>query len=162
MAPIISYLETVCIYQLYLANEMEPKQMININGGVFHNVALAPGGETQGACPCEKPHDRPSFETYTSVTEDLPYSYQKAGVSIGDVVALDDQGGYDYFFNILLPKDDERNLGRVPEGFIPLIDLEPNIMRNPSQHLPGSFIASPTGEISRDPLYLGSYLYHHA
>ncbi|KAI3607493.1 hypothetical protein WG66_005179 [Moniliophthora roreri] len=156
-----------------------PAPQFVINGGLFHGgpIAPVPDEKTRGACPREELLDRPPFETYTrcllpkglghplwypSVTEDLPHSYRKVGISIGDVVALDDQGGYEYFFNILLPEDDERNLGRVPEGFTPLIGLEPNIRRNPSQHLPGSFIAGPMGEISLDPLYYNSqYRRHH-
>ncbi|KAK7050821.1 hypothetical protein VNI00_004932 [Paramarasmius palmivorus] len=81
------------------------------------------------------------------VTDDLPDSYRKVGVSIGDVVAHDGQGGVEYFFNVLYSSHDDRNLGRVPEDFEPLV-LPWDITTALYQHSPGSVISSASSKIA--------------
>jgi len=50
----------------------------------------------------------------------FPDEYRRNGVSIGDVGILYRTGDFAFLFNIFLPADHEINMGRVPDGFIPL------------------------------------------
>ncbi|EEB96844.1 hypothetical protein MPER_03945, partial [Moniliophthora perniciosa FA553] len=43
------------------------------------------------------------------VSENLPDEYRKYGVSIGDVGTIDEEGGFEYFFNILRPANHPSN-----------------------------------------------------
>jgi len=50
----------------------------------------------------------------------FPDEYRRNGVSIGDVGILYRTGDFAFLFNIFLPADHDINIGRVPNGFIPL------------------------------------------
>jgi hypothetical protein len=47
----------------------------------------------------------------------LPHSYQRRGVSIGDVGIFTSNGGFDFLFNVCLPAGDTSNPDELPEGF---------------------------------------------
>ncbi|KAK7049383.1 hypothetical protein VNI00_005984 [Paramarasmius palmivorus] len=145
----------------------KPARPLVINGGNFTlkgPIATTPDEDEPDTCECEPPP--PPFVTYVkhllpiragypiwrpSVSDDLPDSYRRMGVSIGDVVAHDGQGGIEYFFNILYSSQDDRNLGRVPENFEQLI-LPSDIARVLYQHSPGSVVASTASKITWKPL----------
>jgi len=50
----------------------------------------------------------------------LPISYQRQGVNIGDVGIVTPSGGFSFLFNICLPPGDPINPSELPEGFAPL------------------------------------------
>ncbi|KAJ3714531.1 hypothetical protein DFJ43DRAFT_1160796 [Lentinula guzmanii] len=54
----------------------------------------------------------------------LPEAYRREGVHIGDVGILTESGGFDYLFNVCHGSGHELNLGRVPEGFKPISNLD--------------------------------------
>lgn len=72
----------------------------------------------------------------------LPEEYLARGVWIGDVLILEEDGGYDYMFNILASADNPINQGRVPEGFIPLSFDPKEISERGMLHPKGAVISS--------------------
>ncbi len=50
----------------------------------------------------------------------LPPEYIDKGISVGDVVMIRDDGGFDFLFNIFLEADHPVNRDRVPPRFEPL------------------------------------------
>uniref|UniRef100_A0A0W0GF37 Uncharacterized protein n=1 Tax=Moniliophthora roreri TaxID=221103 RepID=A0A0W0GF37_MONRR len=80
----------------------------------------------------------------------LPLEYRKQGVSIGDVGAINDQGGFEYFFNILLPAHHPCNqAGGVPDGFTP---LSVNLRKEEGSTSPGTHITNPEWDTCRTRL----------
>ena len=47
----------------------------------------------------------------------LSRSYQRRGVSIGDVGIFTSDGGFDFLFNVCLPAGHPNNPNELPEGF---------------------------------------------
>ncbi|ESK91075.1 hypothetical protein Moror_9596 [Moniliophthora roreri MCA 2997] len=87
------------------------------------------------------------------VSENLPDEYRKYGVSIGDVGTIDEEGGFEYFFNILRPANHPFNrAGGVPVGFTPL-SVDPGTKKR--SYPPGTHIAHPESDIYRTQLGLG-------
>ncbi|KAI3610019.1 multiple ankyrin repeats single kh domain [Moniliophthora roreri] len=85
-----------------------------------------------------------------NVSDDLPPEYRKRGVSIGDVGTIDEEGRFEYFFNILLPADHPSNMaGGVPAGFIPL-SVGPG--KKERSYPPGTHIAHPWSDIHKRQL----------
>ncbi|KAF8970066.1 hypothetical protein BDZ97DRAFT_1954248 [Flammula alnicola] len=74
---------------------------------------------------------------------ELPLQYQRRGISIGDVGIITDYGGFDFLFNICLPRDDPINAEDVPEHFAPLKPpLRPSDVRGHSVFRPNSYLSS--------------------
>ena len=74
--------------------------------------------------------------------ETLPRSYQRQGVSIGDVGILTPDGGFDFLFNVCLPAGHPSNPEVLPEGFVPL-ELKSTDFCKFHAHLSHSHLASP-------------------
>ena len=55
----------------------------------------------------------------------LPRSYQRRGVSIGDVGVFNSDGGFDFLFNVCLPAGHPNNPNELPEGFV-CLELSPS------------------------------------
>jgi hypothetical protein len=72
----------------------------------------------------------------------LPRSYQRQGVSIGDVGIITLDGGFDFLFNVCLPAGHPSNPDALPEGFAPL-ELKPTDVRKFHAHSSHSHLASP-------------------
>ncbi|ESK91062.1 hypothetical protein Moror_1157 [Moniliophthora roreri MCA 2997] len=86
------------------------------------------------------------------VAASLPIEYQEKGVSIGDVGVITEEGGFQYFFNILLPADHPCNgAERVPPDFTPL-NVNSSSEERPDQYGPGTHICNPESEISKQRL----------
>ena len=75
--------------------------------------------------------------------ESLDPSYQRQGVSIGDVGIFTPDGGFGFLFNICLPAEHPSNPEALPEGFIPL-QLKPTDVRKLHAHSWNSHLASPS------------------
>lgn len=70
-------------------------------------------------------------------------SYQRQGVSIGDVGVFTQFGEFDRLFNICLPANHSMNPQELPDGFYPL-DLNPGDVSGPNyRHDLNSYITSP-------------------
>ncbi len=73
----------------------------------------------------------------------LPDVYRDKGVSVGDLVILTDDGGYDFLFNVCAEAHDPVNRDRVPPQFQPLrIPSSHAIRRIPYIHCRNASIAS--------------------
>ncbi|KIJ99825.1 hypothetical protein K443DRAFT_679658 [Laccaria amethystina LaAM-08-1] len=72
----------------------------------------------------------------------LPHSYQRRGVSIGDVGIFTSNGGFDFLFNICLPAGDTSNPDELPEGFSRIELKETDVCKFPA-HSSHSHLASP-------------------
>ena len=72
----------------------------------------------------------------------LPQSYQRRGVSIGDVGIFTSNGGFDFLFNICLPAGDTSNPDELPEGFSHLELKETDVCKFHA-HSSHSHFASP-------------------
>ena len=73
--------------------------------------------------------------------ETLPRSYQRRGVSIGDVGIFTPDGGFDFLFNVCLPAEHPSNPEALPEGFVPL-ELKLTDVCKFHAHLSHSHLAS--------------------
>ncbi|KAF9555602.1 hypothetical protein CPC08DRAFT_593195, partial [Agrocybe pediades] len=71
-------------------------------------------------------------------------SYQRKGVSFGDVGLLSPSGSFDFFFNICFPSDDPINSGGVPESFKPFKPSSNLRIRRVQEYEAGSYVASDT------------------
>ncbi|KAF9545574.1 hypothetical protein CPC08DRAFT_675696, partial [Agrocybe pediades] len=78
----------------------------------------------------------------------LPTSYQRKGVSFGDVGLLSPSGSFVFFFNICYPSDDPINSGGVPEGFKPFKSSFLKITGS-REFEAASYVASESIKISR-------------
>ncbi|KAF9066727.1 hypothetical protein BDP27DRAFT_1268184, partial [Rhodocollybia butyracea] len=58
------------------------------------------------------------FWSSSPATRRAPAPFNEEGLLVGDVITLNEEGGYDYLFNIFLPANSERN-EFAPEGFKP-------------------------------------------
>ncbi|EDR11697.1 uncharacterized protein LACBIDRAFT_314198 [Laccaria bicolor S238N-H82] len=72
----------------------------------------------------------------------LSRSYQRRGVSIGDVGIFTSNGGFDFLFNVCLPAGDPSNPDELPEGFSRL-ELKPADVCKFHAHSSHSHLASP-------------------
>ena len=72
----------------------------------------------------------------------LSRSYQREGVSIGDVGIFTKNGGFDFLFNVCLPARHASNPDELPEGFVPL-ELKPTDVSIFHAHSSRSHLASP-------------------
>ena len=73
----------------------------------------------------------------------LRRSYQRQGVSIGDVGIFTSDGGFDFLFNICLPAGHASNPNELPEGFSPL-ELKPEDVCKFRAHSSHSHLVSPS------------------
>ena len=71
----------------------------------------------------------------------LSRSYQRQGVSIGDVGIFTKNGGFDFLFNVCLPAGHARNPDELPEDFVPL-ELKPTDVSIFHAHSSRSHLAS--------------------
>ena len=83
----------------------------------------------------------------------LPKPYRARGVSVGDVVVFTKNGGFDFLFNICVPRDDPINPRKLPENFIPISPpVDPTDIRKFAEFSPGSYLVSSSIAESRtDP-----------
>ncbi|ESK91073.1 hypothetical protein Moror_9594 [Moniliophthora roreri MCA 2997] len=142
-----------------------------INGGVFNAASSASEsprttGSNDITLQCSDsevyarmlPNKKKGYPLWNpGVSDDLPSEYRKTGVSIGDVGTIDEDGGFQYFFNILLPANHPSNGGaqRVPTGFSPLSasrSLDLCTERRSNQYAPGTHIANPESDICKTQL----------
>ena len=72
----------------------------------------------------------------------LPRTYQRRGITVGDVGIITASGGFDFFFNISLPANHPINQQGLPEGFSPLPSLHPSDIHTRLQFSPNSYLAS--------------------
>ncbi|KIK67653.1 hypothetical protein GYMLUDRAFT_118787, partial [Collybiopsis luxurians FD-317 M1] len=80
----------------------------------------------------------------------LPDIYRQEGVHIGDVVVLNEFGGFDYLFNTCHPDDHPLNARGVPQDFRQLLEVDyDDIVEDPEEFNPGSYIASGSSDISK-------------
>ncbi|KAF9058767.1 hypothetical protein BDP27DRAFT_1195782, partial [Rhodocollybia butyracea] len=49
------------------------------------------------------------FWSSSPTTRGAPALFHEEGLLVGDVITLNEEGGYDYMFNIFLPETSERN-----------------------------------------------------
>ncbi|KAJ3751295.1 hypothetical protein DFH05DRAFT_1386535 [Lentinula detonsa] len=83
-----------------------------------------------------------------SKNKGLPEAYKREGVHIGDVGILTDSGGFDYLFNVCHGSGHELNLGRVPEGFKPISNLNCDDTEDESEeHGMGCHVSSDPSQI---------------
>ena len=90
----------------------------------------------------------------------LPIPYRAQGVRVGDVGIFTENGGFDFLFNICVPRDDPINPGKLPENFIPISPpLDPTDIRKFAEFSPGSYLASSSVAESRttESLYVLVY-----
>jgi len=66
-----------------------------------------------------KKHGFPLWIPQPNMT--LSRSYQRQGVSIGDVGIITSDGGFDFLFNVCLPAGHPNNPNELPEGFSRLV-----------------------------------------
>ncbi|KAF9059485.1 hypothetical protein BDP27DRAFT_468492 [Rhodocollybia butyracea] len=86
---------------------------------------------------------------YPAPSENLPYEYRTAGISIGDVGYLNRNGAFNYLFNVCCSADHPVNAAGVPDGFQRL-DVDPRNVDDLEQHYkPASFVASHPSYVAR-------------
>jgi hypothetical protein len=78
--------------------------------------------------------------------ENLPSEYRERGLSIGDVGIITPGGGFDVLFNACQPATHPINNDSVPEGFVPFMLGDGDIVKEPSKHSPGTVITSSDAE----------------
>jgi hypothetical protein len=72
-----------------------------------------------------------------------PRPYRAQGVRVGDVGIFTENGGFDFLFNICVPRDDAINPSKLPENFIPISPLvDPTDIRKFAEFRSGSYLAS--------------------
>ena len=80
----------------------------------------------------------------------LPIPYRAQGVRVGDVGIFTENGGYDFLFNVCVPRDDPINPRMLPENFIPISPpVDPIDIRKFAEFSPGSYLASSSVAESR-------------
>ena len=80
----------------------------------------------------------------------LPIPYRAHGVRVGDVEIFTENEGFDFLFNICVPRDDPINPRLLPDNFIPISPpIDPTDMRKFAEFSPGSYLASSSGAESR-------------
>ena len=73
----------------------------------------------------------------------LPIPYRAQGVRVGDVGIITENGGFDFLFNVCVPRDDPINPRKLPENFIPISPpVDPTDIRKFAEFSPGSYLAS--------------------
>ncbi|KAJ3768306.1 hypothetical protein FB446DRAFT_286144 [Lentinula raphanica] len=83
----------------------------------------------------------------------LPEVYKKNGVHIGDLGILTESGGFDYLFNVCHGPNHELNLGRVPEDFKPIPDLDADDTEEDNEEYPlGSHVSSNPNRIHQSTI----------
>ncbi|KAJ3912917.1 hypothetical protein F5877DRAFT_53296 [Lentinula edodes] len=88
----------------------------------------------------------------------LPDIIKQHGTQIGDVGILNDDGGFDYFFNVLHPANHPLNEGRVPQDFI-LLNIDQNAINdNEHEYEPWSHIPSNASHIHKTVLASDNHL----
>ena len=82
----------------------------------------------------------------------LPFSYRKNGVQIGDVGTFPPDGSFSFIFNIRVPRDDPINPPLLPEEFIPILPpINPTFdIRRFALFKAGSYLASTSVEKVED------------
>ena len=80
----------------------------------------------------------------------LPIPYRAQGVRVGDVGIFTENGGFDFLFNICVPRDDLINPRMLPENFVPISPpVDPTDIRKFAEFSPGSYLASSSVAESR-------------
>lgn len=79
----------------------------------------------------------------------LPLSYQRQGISIGDVGIITEYGGFDFLFNIFSPSGHPNNPEELPEDFVPLDPLRLSDVRAYCDFGHNSYLASSSVTKSR-------------
>lgn len=69
--------------------------------------------------------------------------HRRKGIDIGDVGLMTKSGGFDFLFNILLPRGNPTQAVRTPTDFAPIYPPihEDDIFKQP-EFTPGSYLAS--------------------
>ncbi|KAF8956508.1 hypothetical protein BDZ97DRAFT_1616431, partial [Flammula alnicola] len=82
--------------------------------------------------------------------KNLPLSYQRKGINIGDVGIITPSGSFSFLFNICVPHDDPINPRTLPEGFSPIYPpIDPIDIRKLTEFKAGSYLASSSIEKSQ-------------
>ena len=80
----------------------------------------------------------------------LPIRYRAQGVRVGDVGIFTENGGFDFLFNICVPRDDPINPRKLPENFVPISPpVDPTDIRKFAEFSPGCYLASSSVAESR-------------
>ena len=80
----------------------------------------------------------------------LPIPYRVQGVRPLDVGIFTENGGFDFLFNICVPRDDPINPRELPENFIPISPpVNPTDIRKFAEFSPGSYLTSSSVAESR-------------
>ena len=80
----------------------------------------------------------------------LPIPYRAQGVRVGDVGIFTENGGFDFLFNICVPRDDPINPVELPDNFIPISPpVNPIHIRKFAEFSSGSYLASSSVAESR-------------
>lgn len=90
----------------------------------------------------------------------LPIPYRAQGVRVGDVGIFTENGGFDFLFNICVPRDDPINPRNLPENFTPISPpVDQTDIRKFAEFSPGSYLASSSVAESRtdESMYVPVY-----
>ncbi|KIK65220.1 hypothetical protein GYMLUDRAFT_386797 [Collybiopsis luxurians FD-317 M1] len=79
----------------------------------------------------------------------LPSIYKQKGVNIGDIGILNEFGGFSYLFNACHPANHELNLGRVPDDFEQLLDINYDDIEESEEFELGSYVTSQPSSIRK-------------
>lgn len=83
--------------------------------------------------------------------KNLPFSYQRKGVQIGDVGIIKPSGCFSFIFNVCVPRDHPINPRSLPEDFVPIYpSIDPIDISRFVAFKSGSFLASTSIEKSQD------------
>ena len=90
----------------------------------------------------------------------LPIPYRAQGVRVGDVGIFTENGGFDFLFNICVPRDDPINPRNLPENFTTISPpVDQTDIRKFAEFSPGSYLASSSVAESRtdESMYVPVY-----
>ena len=128
----------VCLLSSQTDHYADARQSSPIDG---NTLGEEPSNSIYKRHMCLKKHGFPLW--IPQPNEELSPSYQRQGVSIGDVGIFTPDGGFDFLFNVCLPAGHPSNPEALPEGFVPL-ELKPTDVRKFHAHSPHSHLASPS------------------
>ncbi|KAK6988844.1 pleiotropic drug resistance ABC transporter protein [Favolaschia claudopus] len=124
---------------------------------VTENQSRVSGLSESGLYCSEMLPQRRGFPLYQPAPyRKLPTVYRENGVSIGDVGRVNDEGIFEFFFNVFLPEDHPINANRTPNRFVPMEQYDANSMDvtdrefEHGSHVSSSNIYKETGSLSQE------------